>query len=109
MKQESINRIEVLDTGELFLGLESQGQPVYEYIYRAAVGVYWDQDEIGFKSTPMKEQSCLQWFKQIVTAARSELGVELKLGSDVIWLNVPAQQKTEIQREAADKIQASSR
>ena len=101
MKQETINRVEVFDTGELFLGLESQGQPVYEYIYRAAAGVYWDQDKIGFKSTPMKEKTCFQWFRHIVDAVRSELGVELKLGTDVIWLNVPAQQKEEIQYEEA--------
>lgn len=103
MKSETINRIQVLDTGELLLGLESSGQPVYQHIYRAAAGVSWDQDKSGFKSTPMKERSCSQWFKQIVDAVRSELGVELKLGSDVIWLNVPAHQKTEIQREAAVK------
>lgn len=101
MKYEIINRIEVLDTGELFLGLESQGQPMYQHIYRAAAGVYWDQDRIGFKSTPMKERSCSQWFKRMVEAVRSELGVELKFGSDVIWQNVPEQQKIEIQREAA--------
>ena len=101
MKYEIINRIEVLDTGELFLGLESQGQPVYQYIYRAAAGVSWDQDKNGFKSTPMKERSCSQWFKRMVEAVRSELGVELKFGSDVIWQNVPEQQKIEIQREAA--------
>ena len=101
MKHETINRIEVLETGELFLGLESQRKPVYQYIYRAAVGVSWDQDKSGFKSTPMKERSCSQWFKRMVEAVRSELGVELKLGLDSIWQNVPEKQKIEIQREAA--------
>ena len=100
MKHETINRVEVFDTGELFLGLESQGQSVNQHIYRGAAGVYWDQGRYGFKSTPMKDQPCSQWFKLMVEAVRSELGVELKLGTDVIWLNVPSQQKTEIQREA---------
>jgi hypothetical protein len=101
MKYETINRIEVLDAGELFLGLESQGQPVYQHIYRAAAGVSWDQDKSGFKSTTMKEMTCSQWFKRIVDAVRSELGVELKLGLDAIWLNVPAQQKADIQQGTA--------
>jgi len=100
MKYESINRVEVLDKGELFLGLESQGQPIYQYIYREAAGIYWDKDRIGFKSTSIKEKSCSQWFKRIVDAVRSGLGVELKLGSNVVWLNIPEQQKEEIQREA---------
>jgi hypothetical protein len=101
MNHEIINRIEVLDTGELLLGLESQGHLMYQYVYREAAGVYWDQDRLGFKSTPMKERSFSQWFKQIVRVVRSGLGVELILGADVIWLNVPEQQKAEILREKA--------
>jgi len=74
---------------------------MYQYVYREAAGVYWDQNRYGFKSTPMKEWSCSQWFKQIVEVVRSGVGVELKLGPNVVWLNVPEQQKAEIQREKA--------
>lgn len=97
MKQEIINRIEVLDSGELLLGLESQGESMYQYVYREAAGVYWDADRNGFKSTQIKEWSCAQWFKQIVGVVRSGLGIELTLGANVIWLNVPEKQKVEIQ------------
>jgi hypothetical protein len=99
MNHEIINKVEVLNTGEFLLGLEGQGHPMYQYVYREAAGVYWDRDRLGFKSTPMKEWSCAQWFKQIVGVVRSGLGVELILGTDVIWVNVPEQQKAEIQRE----------
>jgi hypothetical protein len=101
MNHEIINRVEVLDTGELLLGLEGQGHPMYQSVYREAAGVYWDQDRLGFKSTPMKERSCPQWFKQIVGVVRSGLGVELILGANVSWINVSEQQKAEIQREKA--------
>lgn len=101
MDREAVNRIEVLDTGELLLGIEGLGKPVYEYIYREAAGVHWDQSLHGFKSTPMKEWSCAQWYKQIVSVARSGLGVELSLADHVTWSNVPEKEKAEIQRENA--------
>jgi hypothetical protein len=101
MNSETINKIEVLETGELLVGIESQGKPMFQYVYREAAGVYWDQSRKGFKSTPMREWSCSQWFKQIIEVVRSGFGVELKLGANVIWLNVPEKQKTEIQSENA--------
>ena len=96
MDQETINRVEVLDTGELLLGLEGQGKPLYQYVYREASGVYWDENRHGFRSTPMKEWSCSQWYKKIVGVVHSGLGVELMLGDNIDWLNISEQQKTEI-------------
>lgn len=102
MDREAINKVEVLDTGELLLGIESPGKPIYQYIYRAGAGVQWDQGKNGFKSSAMKEWSCSKWFKQIVEAVRSELGVALTLSANVVWLNVTEQQKAEIQSENAN-------
>ena len=71
---------------------------MYQYIYREAAGVYWDQAKQGFKSTPMKEWSCSQWYKQIVSVVRSGLGVELVLANHISWSNVPEKEKAEILR-----------
>lgn len=101
MDNETINRIEVLDTGELLLGLDGQGKSMYQYVYREAAGVYWDQSRHGFKSTPMKEWTCSQWYQQIVSVVRSGLGVELSLADHVAWSNVPENEKAEIQRAKA--------
>jgi len=49
----------------------------------------------------MNEWSCSQWFKQIVEVVRSGLGVYLILGTNVVWLNVPEQQKAVIYRANA--------
>ncbi len=86
----------MLDTGELLLGLESQGKPMYQYVYREAAGVYWDEIRHGFKSTPMKDWSAPKWFSQIVAVVRSGLGVELSLGENITWRNIPEQQQAEI-------------
>jgi hypothetical protein len=93
-----MDRVEVLDSGEFLLGLESQGNPMYQHVYREAAGVYWDEDRHGFKSTQMKEWSCSQWFGQIVSIVQSGLGVKLQLGKSVTWRNISDQEKAEIER-----------
>ena len=98
MDSEKINKIEVLGTGELFLGLEGEGRPGYQHVYREAAGVYWDELRYGFKSTPMKDWTCLQWYRQIVAAVRY-IGVDLVLADEVIWSGVPEDEKAEIQRD----------
>jgi hypothetical protein len=102
MDRETITKIEVNDTGELLLSLESNGDPTYQYIYRAASGVYWDQDKYGFKSTPMKkDRSCFQWYNQIISAVKSELGVEMILSKNVSCTNLAEKDKAEILQQHA--------
>lgn len=97
MNCEIVNRIEVLKTGELLLGLEGLGKSMYQHVYRAAADVYWDQSEHGFKSTPMREWTCSQWYKHIISVVRAELGVEISLAKDVSWSDVPEIDKAKIQ------------
>lgn len=97
MITETISRIEVLDTGELLLGLESKGSGGYQHVYREAAGVYWDPERSGFKSTPMREWSCSKWFTHIVGVVQSGLELKLVLGKSVAWSNVPDQEKLEIE------------
>lgn len=99
MSSETINRIELLDTGELLLGIEGHGKSMYQHVYREAAGVYWDQSKHGFKSTPINEWSCSQWYKHILEIVRIGFGVELTLSETVVWINVPEQEQKKIQCE----------
>lgn len=101
MDSEIITKVELLETRELLLVLESGGSPSYQYVYRGAAGVYWDQARGGFKSTPLVERSCSMWLSHIVGVVKSELGVDLRLGGNIVWLNIPAQDQAEIRREHA--------
>ena len=98
MDTETISRIEVLDTGELLLGLEGKGKSEYQYVYREAAGVYWDPAKSGFKSTLMSEWSCSMWFSHIVSVVHSGLGLKLVLAKSVSWRNIPDQQRLEIEK-----------
>jgi len=98
MDTETIDRVEVLDTGELLLGIQSQGKAWYQYVYREAAGVYWDQGRRGFKSTEMKEWTCSMWFIHIVDVVNLSAQVRLQLGSNIVWKNIPDQERAEIER-----------
>ena len=96
MTPEIICKIEIADTGELILCLEGTGNAGYQYVYREAKGVYWDNDKKGFKSTDPKNWSYSQWYRHIVDVVNSGLGVELKMGQNIEWVKVPEQDKNEI-------------
>ena len=93
---EYINRIEILETGELFLGLEGKGKADYQYVYREAAGVYWDPKLRGFKSTELKEWTPAQWFLHMIDIVRMGVGVELVFGESIQWKGITDQDKAVI-------------
>ena len=96
MDIEEILKIEILENGEMFVLLKSGGKPMYQYIYREAAEVYWDNEVKGFKAPAPRKWSHSDGFKQIVIVTASGLGVSLKLLNDTSWINVPEQTKAEI-------------
>jgi hypothetical protein len=98
MEREIIKGVCLNDAKELLLILEGGGKSMYQYVYRAAAGVYWDNENCGFKSTPIIDWSCAKWFSHILSSVNSELGVELVLGKSVNWQNLPETDITEIKQ-----------
>ena len=87
--QEIIKEVCLNEDGELFLLLEGEGKSSYQYIYREAVGIYWDSSAKAFKSTELKDWSCTKWFTHIVETLKNTMDLKLVLSPDVIWQNVP--------------------
>jgi hypothetical protein len=81
MNTSHIRKVSVLDDGCLAIFPESANAS-YQYIYREASGVYWDQERACFKSTPPKEWSLQKWYQQIVSVVSSGLGLQLILTGD---------------------------
>ena len=96
MEREIINHISITEAGELFLSLESGGREMYQYIYREAAGVYWDQQMKGFKSTPLRDWLCSHGFLHIVNVVKSGLSIELILSPDTRWIDIPQGEINEI-------------
>ena len=96
MEIEEISKVEIRDNGEMFVALFTGGKPMYQYIYREAAEVYWDNEEKAFKAPPPRKWSHSDWFHHIVSVAASGLGISLKLSSNTNWVNVPPETKLEI-------------
>ncbi|WP_299599453.1 hypothetical protein [uncultured Microbulbifer sp.] len=96
MKIEEISKVEIIENGELYVILKSGGQPTYQYIYREAAEVYWDESQKGFKSPPPRKWRHSEWYQHIVSVAASGLGISLRLTKNTVWSNVPERTKTDI-------------
>jgi len=104
MKNEIIKEIVVNDKNELLLKIIGQGNPDYQYVYREAAGVYWDENQKGFKSTPIREWTVSEWFLHIMDIVKSGLGVELKIDDNLTWKNVPDNEIIKIKNALQQRI-----
>ncbi|WP_194778608.1 hypothetical protein [Pararhodonellum marinum] len=93
MKNEIIKEIVVNDENELLLKVIGEGSPDNQYVYREAAGVYWDENQKGFKSTPIREWTVLEGFFHITDIVKSGLNVELTIDENVEWKNIPDEEK----------------
>lgn len=98
MEVEAISKVEMLSSDELILVLRGGGQPFYQYVYRGGEAVCWDVGRRGFKSSGRKSWTCQQWFEHIRAIVLSELGVGLELAKDVVWVDISAVEKEEIEQ-----------
>ncbi len=96
MEIEEISKIEILESGEMFVVLATGGKPMYQYVYREAAEVYWDNKIKGFKAPAPRKWSYSDWYHHIVAIAASGLGISLVLSSNTNWVNVPSKIKAEI-------------
>jgi len=95
MIHENISSVEILESDELIVVLESGGEPSYQNIYREAAEVYWVNDLKAFKSPPPKKWSHSVWFHHIVKVA-GNCSISLILTKNTSWVNIPDLTKGEI-------------
>ena len=92
MQQDNIEEIGIDDKGRLYVKPLSMKFP---YIYREALEVHWDGDGNFLYSPKPREWSCLDWFKQIIDAAKVQ-SCSLIITEDTTWVNIPVSLKKEI-------------
>jgi len=93
---EVINSVILNSSNELVLRIAGKGNPSYQYVYREAKGVYWDQDQIGFKSTPLGEWTISKWFFHIIAVVKQGLNLDLEMSNNVTWENISIAEQKEI-------------
>ena len=93
MKSDNIAEVSIDATGRLCV---TPALVKFPLIYRAAMEVYWDEQG-GFLHSPIpREWSYLQWFQQIIDAARDEYGYSLFLTPITRWSGVESSIKDAI-------------
>ena len=104
MKNEVINKIVVNDQNELLLKLIGQGSPTYQYVYRESAGVYWDENQKAFKSTPIKEWTVFDWFFHIKGIVKSGLNLQLSIDEKATWENITDEEKNKIKNALQQQV-----
>jgi len=90
MRNDVISEIGIDKEDRLYI------KPLHEefpFIYREAMGVHWDSDRHVLFSSKPQEWSYLNWYVQIISAAK-EQGVILSLSSNTVWQNISDEFKT---------------
>lgn len=86
MTTDQIIEIGIDHEDRLYIRPEKQ---TFEYIYRAAAEVGWDNKEKVLFSPKPREWSYYVWYRHILDIAKDEYGCKLLLTDKTQWRNVP--------------------
>jgi hypothetical protein len=93
VRVDNIREVEIDAAGRLLITPNAARFP---YIYREAMEVHWEES-CGYLFSPKpREWSYLDWFRQILEAARTQ-GCVLRVADDTRWLNIPVDLIAEMQ------------
>jgi len=88
MKSVDITEISILETGELLVKPKENKDNIFQFIYRTATGVNWDEQSQCFKTPKPKEWSYQDWYENIISSVIDEIGIELKITSNTKYYNI---------------------
>ena len=96
MENIEITKIEVLASNELSVTPIVNWNDFFQFIYRTATGVVWNDKNQCFMSPIPKDWSHFDWYANIVASVISEMGVKLIITPETKWLNIPKSLQEEI-------------
>jgi len=94
MSSVMIAKIEVDETGCLRLYPDAA---IYDFIYRAACGVHWNQEGRFLGARCPTGTTILDYFRQIASVVASEYGDTLVVGNKTEWSQVPENIRRQIE------------
>ena len=95
MRKIEVAGISIDEDGRLLIR-PRRAEDIFQYVYRAAAEVQWDEVQACFATPKPREWSYLQWFQHARAAIRSELGRDFELNGRTTWANVPDLLRAEI-------------
>ena len=85
MQTDEITEIGIDEQGRLYL---CPAHSTFEYIYRAAMDVHWDETQGRLHSPLIRQWTYEQWFDQILAATIDEYGIRLLVTATTHWVNI---------------------
>ena len=101
MEQTQISKVSILDDGSLGVFPETSS-PMCQYIYRETAGVNWNSKLQCFQSTPPRERSHKEWYRQIVSVVLSGLDIRLALSPQAVFVPDDVRFVTDIHESEAE-------
>lgn len=93
MTTDKILEIDIDDKERLFIKPQVEQ---FEFIYRDASGVNWDNTEKVLYSPKPNELTYFDWFRQILLATNGEYGCVLQITDKTKWTNITDELKQQI-------------
>lgn len=97
MEEIEVTEIAVLDSGEIRVTPIINWNDFFQFIYRTATGVVWNETSQSFISPVPKDWSLFDWYTNIVGSVISEMGVFLKVTPNTQWHNIPMELRQQIE------------
>lgn len=96
MTTDKIKEVGIDEKGRLYIRPETKR---FEFIYRAAAEVGWDDIEHFLYSPKPREWTYFDWYRQIIMATKGEYGCQLFLTDKTQWTNISDKLKEQICNE----------
>ncbi|MBR7801597.1 hypothetical protein KDM90_16415 [Undibacterium sp. FT137W] len=86
---ELLEIVKRLSDGKILLKLKSGGKPSYQYVYRAAAGVYWSEHESSFTFDAQSNSDPKDSVEHVRRVVRDEMKILLLADAGTVFENVP--------------------
>ena len=81
MEEMKINKVSILPDGRLAI-FPSKASSSYQYVYREASAVYWNDNSQYFYSPVPREWDYKNWYEHIISVVRTGLSIRLNLSAN---------------------------
>ncbi|MBX3640929.1 MAG: hypothetical protein KF888_10565 [Nitrosomonas sp.] len=90
MKPVEVSKVKINKAGELLVRPSMNPDKICRFVYRAAMEVDWSEEEQSFICPVPRDWTHFDWYKQVVSAVVSELGILPQITDKTSWENVSA-------------------
>ena len=97
MDHIEIEDIQINEEGNLLVKPVENPSKMFRFVYRAAMEVDWNEDLECFSCPKPREWSYFDWYKQVISAVVSEMGILLKISNKTAWRNISNELKSQIE------------